>query len=111
MTFCKFTDCRDDIFNKRFAISDFRGKYNRHFRIECIRHAIDGIECQPLSAFNLGNSCATDPYPSSDLSLSDTQLGPSLSEKFSNIVEFICHFVIFRKDTKCFLYMKHMIPK
>ncbi len=51
---------------------DFRGKCNCHLRIKCIRYAIDGIECQSLSTFNLGNSCATDTYPPPNLSLSDT---------------------------------------
>lgn len=69
----------------------FRGKRNCYLRIKCIRYAIDGVECQSLPAFNFGNGCATDPYPVSNLSLSYTQLSPSLSEKFSNITKFICH--------------------
>ncbi len=87
----KFTDGRDYIFYHLFAMIDFRSESNRDISFESVSHSIDGIECQPLPAFDFGYCRTTHADALTDLCLSHAKLGPSLPEKLTDIIKSVFH--------------------
>ncbi len=107
ISFGKFSDSSDYIFNNLLAMTDFWSKGNSYLSVKRISHTIDGVECQPLTAFDFRYGCTPHANSLSDLSLSHTQFYSSFTEKLTNFFKFILHINLFRKIIKCFQYMKH----